>query len=73
MILRVKVKYCEENLFPLHFVHKESRPNWPGIELRPPLSKAGDCLSHGMAGRESEICYDVAYGAVMAGMNLIFV
>jgi hypothetical protein len=72
MILRAKMKYCEENLSQCHFVHKKSHPNWPGFELRPPLSKAGDCLSRGMAGRESEICYDVAYSVVMAGMNLIF-
>lgn len=71
MILRVKMKYCEENLSQCHSVHK-SYPNWPGMELRPPLSKAGDCLSHGVAGRESEISYYVPYSAVMAGMNLIF-
>jgi len=70
MILRVKMKYCEENLVPL--CPSKSHPNWTGIELRPQLSKDGDYLSHGVAGRESEICYDVAYSSVMAGMNLIF-
>jgi hypothetical protein len=66
------MNYCEENLSQCHFVCKKSHPNWPAIELRLPLAKAGDCVSHGVGRRESEICYDVACSVIMEGMYLIF-